>query len=102
MKTIYKVVFPYKNGIERDFDMDIRKLRYFIVIAEEKQLTRAAQRLHMAQPPLSRQLSLLEQELSVNLFERNGRNMYLTEEGNILYTKAKKHYSSIRRNYYGD
>ena len=42
MKTIYKVVFPYKNGIERDFDMDIRKLRYFIVIAEEKQLTRAA------------------------------------------------------------
>lgn len=89
MKTIYKVVFPYKNGIERDFDMDIRKLRYFIVIAEEKQLTRAAQRLHMAQPPLSRQLSLLEQELSVNLFERNGRNMHLTEEGKILYTKAK-------------
>ena len=70
MKTIYKVVFPYKNGIERDFDMDIRKLRYFIVIAEEKQLTRAAHRLHMAQPPLSRQLSLLEQELSVNLFEK--------------------------------
>nr|WP_025986956.1 LysR family transcriptional regulator [Bacillus anthracis] len=89
MKTIYKVVFPYKNGIERDFDMDIRKLRYFIVIAEEKQLTRAAQRLHMAQPPLSRQLSLLEQELSVNLFERNGRNMLLTEEGKILYMKAK-------------
>ena len=89
MKTIYKVVFPYKNGIERDFDMDIRKLRYFIVIAEEKQLTRAAQRLHMAQPPLSRQLSLLEQELSVNLFERNSRNMHLTEEGKILYTKAK-------------
>ena len=84
MKTIYKVVFPYKNGIERDFDMDIRKLRYFIVIAEEKQLTRAAQRLHMAQPPLSRQLSLLEQELSVNLFERNGRNMHLTEEGKTL------------------
>lgn len=69
--------------------MDIRKLRYFTVIAEEKQLTRAAQRLHMAQPPLSRQLSLLEQELSVNLFERNGRNMHLTEEGKILYTKAK-------------
>ncbi|PFS66674.1 LysR family transcriptional regulator [Bacillus cereus] len=69
--------------------MDIRKLRYFTVIAEEKQLTRAAQRLHMAQPPLSRQLSLLEQELSVSLFERNGRNMHLTEEGKILYTKAK-------------
>ena len=69
--------------------MDIRQLRYFIVIAEERQLTRAAHRLHMAQPPLSRQLSLLEQELSVNLFERNGRNMHLTEEGKILYTKAK-------------
>ncbi|MGR5969170.1 LysR family transcriptional regulator [Bacillus paranthracis] len=90
MKTIYKVVFPYKNGIERDFDMDIRKLRYFIVIAEEKQLTRAAQRLHMAQPPLSRQLSLLEQELSVNLFERNGRNMHLTEEGKNFIYESKK------------
>ncbi|CAM4227371.1 LysR family transcriptional regulator [Bacillus manliponensis] len=69
--------------------MDIRQLRYFIAIAEEKQLTRAAHRLHMAQPPLSRQLSLLEQELSVSLFERNGRSLQLTEEGKILYSKAK-------------
>lgn len=89
IKTFYKVVFVYKKGIEREFEMDIRQLRYFIVIAEERQLTRAAHRLHMAQPPLSRQLSLLEQELSIKLFERNGRNMHLTEEGEILYTKAK-------------
>lgn len=89
IKTIYKVVFVYKKGIERGLEMDIRQLRYFIVIAEERQLTRAAHRLHMAQPPLSRQLSLLEQELSVSLFERNGRNMHLTEEGKILYRKAK-------------
>ncbi|EEL50043.1 Transcriptional regulator, LysR [Bacillus cereus Rock3-44] len=89
IKTIYKVVFVYKKGIERGLKMDIRQLRYFIAIAEERQLTRAAHRLHMAQPPLSRQLSLLEQELSVNLFERNGRNMHLTEEGKILYIKAK-------------
>lgn len=76
IKTFYKIVFVYKKGIEREFEMDIRQLRYFIVIAEERQLTRAAHRLHMAQPPLSRQLSLLEQELSVKLFERNGRNMH--------------------------
>lgn len=69
--------------------MDIRQLRYFIAIAEEKQLTRAAHRLHMAQPPLSRQLALIEQELSVPLFERNGRDMYLTEEGKLLYKRAK-------------
>ncbi|MFZ7946979.1 MULTISPECIES: LysR family transcriptional regulator [Bacillaceae] len=69
--------------------MDIRQLRYFVVIAEESQLTRAAQRLHMAQPPLSRQLKLLEQELGVTLFERNGRNMNLTEAGKSLYRRAE-------------
>lgn len=89
IKTIYKVTFVYKKSIEEGCKMDIRQLRYFIAISEEKQLTRAARRLHMAQPPLSRQLALLEQELSVTLFERNGRNMYLTEEGKILYEKAK-------------
>lgn len=69
--------------------MDIRQLRYFVVIAEERQLTRAAHRLHMAQPPLSRQLTLLEQELGVPLFERNGRNMDLTEAGKLLFKRAE-------------
>ncbi|AZU62680.1 LysR family transcriptional regulator [Neobacillus mesonae] len=69
--------------------MDIRQLRYFVVIAEEKQLTRAAERLHMAQPPLSRQLKLLEEELGATLFERNGRSMNLTEAGKLLYIRAE-------------
>ncbi|WP_096201746.1 LysR family transcriptional regulator [Bacillus sp. FJAT-45350] len=69
--------------------MDIRQLRYFSAIAEEGQITRAAKKLHIAQPPLSAQLKSLEQELGVLLVERNGRNIVLTEAGNKLYQKAK-------------
>ncbi|KOO46081.1 LysR family transcriptional regulator [Priestia koreensis] len=70
--------------------MDIKQLRYFCTIVEEKQITRAAKKLHMAQPPLSQQLKQLESELEVTLFERNGRLMEVTECGLVLYTKAKK------------
>lgn len=70
--------------------MDIKQLRYFYTIAEQGQITRAAKKLHMAQPPLSQQLKLLEEELGVILFERNGRNMVLTQAGLVLYKKAEK------------
>ncbi|BAU28290.1 DNA-binding transcriptional LysR family regulator [Aneurinibacillus soli] len=70
--------------------MDIKQLRYFVTIAEEGQITRAAKRLHMAQPPLSLQLKLLEQELGVLLLERNGRQMELTQAGAALYEKAEQ------------
>lgn len=70
--------------------MDIKQLRYFVTIAEEGQITRAAKRLHMAQPPLSLQLKLLEQELGVQLIERNGRQMELTQAGATLYEKAEQ------------
>lgn len=69
--------------------MDIKQLRYFLTIAEEGQITRAARRLHMAQPPLSLQLKLLEEELGVLLLERNGRSMELTQAGTVLYEKAE-------------
>ncbi|MEH6947726.1 LysR family transcriptional regulator [Bacillus sp. JJ634] len=69
--------------------MDIKQLRYFVTITEEGQITRAAKRLHMAQPPLSRQLILLEQELGVTLLERNGHNLELTEAGKLLYNRAQ-------------
>ncbi|MCP3774657.1 LysR family transcriptional regulator [Paenibacillus sp. MZ04-78.2] len=68
--------------------MDIRQLRYFIAIAEERQITAAAKRLHMAQPPLSQQLQLMERELGVTLLERQGRQLKLTEAGRLLYKHA--------------
>ncbi|MFD0696952.1 LysR family transcriptional regulator [Paenibacillus sp. GCM10027628] len=70
--------------------MDIKQLRYFIAIAEEKQITAAAKKLHMAQPPLSQQLKLLEQDLGVKLFEKRGRYLQLTEAGTTLYHYAVK------------
>ncbi|AXF57017.1 LysR family transcriptional regulator [Salicibibacter kimchii] len=68
--------------------MEMRRLRYFKTIADEGQITRAAKKLHIAQPPLSQQLKLLEEELNVTLFERNGRSLILTESGETLYRKA--------------
>ncbi|KON69465.1 LysR family transcriptional regulator [Peribacillus butanolivorans] len=70
--------------------MDVRQLRYFSTIAEERQITRAAKKLHMAQPPLSQQLKALEQELGVILLDRNGKTMELTEAGKVLYDRAKE------------
>jgi LysR family transcriptional regulator, salicylic acid-responsive activator of bsdBCD len=69
--------------------IDIKQLKYFLTIVEEGQITRAAKKLHMAQPPLSQQLKQLEETLGVILLERNGRKLELTEAGKILYQKAK-------------
>ncbi|TGA98927.1 LysR family transcriptional regulator [Sporolactobacillus shoreae] len=69
--------------------MDIRQLRYFLAIAREGQITRAAKTLNMEQPPLSRQLKLIEEELGVTLFDRNGKRMTLTEAGTVLQAKAE-------------
>lgn len=71
--------------------MDLRQMRYFISIAEEGQISRAAKKLHMAQPPLSQQLQHMEKELGVTLVDRkkNGKKLELTEAGQILYEKAQ-------------
>ncbi len=69
--------------------MDLQRLKYFCTIVEEGQISRAATKLHMAQPPLSRQLKSLEEELGVALFIRNARNLTTTEAGYMLYEKAK-------------
>lgn len=70
--------------------MDIKQLRYFQIIAEEGQITRAAQRLHMAQPPLSHQLKLLEEELGVKLLEREKRGVILTGAGRLLRNRGEQ------------
>lgn len=69
--------------------MDVRQLRYFLAIARENQITRAAKSLNMEQPPLSRQLKLMEQELQVTLFEREGRRLRLTPAGERLRQRAE-------------
>ncbi|MCM3576090.1 LysR family transcriptional regulator [Mesobacillus subterraneus] len=68
--------------------MDIRQLRYFIAIAEERNITAAAHRLHMSQPPLSLQLKQMEEELGVMLVERHGKKLELTDKGQLLYRHA--------------
>ena len=70
--------------------MDIRQLTYFMVIAEEGQITAAARRLHMAQPPLSQQMKALEEELGVQLLNREPRQVTLTDAGEILYRRARQ------------
>ncbi|HMM19271.1 MAG TPA: LysR family transcriptional regulator [Selenomonadales bacterium] len=64
--------------------MDLRRLRYFLTVAEEGKITKAAKRLHMAQPPLSQQMKVLENELGVQLLEKAGREIRLTKVGQAL------------------
>ena len=69
--------------------MDIKQLINFITIVEEGNITKAAQKLHLSQPPLSNQLKSLEQELGVKLVERGSRKITLTDVGNLLYKRGK-------------
>ncbi len=70
--------------------MDIRVLRYFLAVAREESITKAAESLHMTQPPLSRQLKDLEEEVGKQLLVRGSKKVTLTEDGMLLRKRAEE------------
>ena len=78
-----RMPFGYARSVE------LRHLRYFVIVAEEQNVTRAAERLHVSQPPLSRQIRDLEAELEVELFHRTAKSLALTEAGKIFLNEAR-------------
>ncbi len=76
--------------------MNFRQLEYFVAVAEARSISRAARELHIAQPPVSRQLALLEDELGVCLFLRHNKGVELTEAGQRLYAQSRRMFQELR------
>lgn len=70
--------------------MELRVLNYFLMVAREENITRAAELLHVTQPTLSRQIAQLEEELGVKLFQRSNHNIILTDDGMLLKRRAQE------------
>lgn len=77
--------------------MDLKQIRYFVALAEERSFTVAAERLNITQPPLSRQIQLLEESLDVTLIQRDARPIELTEAGRLFYEQSLQLLKRIER-----
>lgn len=77
--------------------MDLRHLRYFVAVADERNFTRAAEVLNIAQPPLSRQIRQLEMDVGIDLFDRDVRPIRLTDAGRLMYEHASQILASMDR-----
>jgi DNA-binding transcriptional LysR family regulator len=97
------IPIKYSDAIQRSDSsidetelLEIRQLQHFVAVAEEKQFTRAAQRMHIVQSALSSSIRRLEEELDAKLFVRSTRQVRLTDAGRILLTRARTALDSIR------
>src|SRR6185437_14865404 len=72
-----------------DSHMELRHLRYFVAVAEAENVSRAALKLHVSQPGISRQIKDLEDEIGFQLFERSAKSLKLTEAGKVFLAEAK-------------
>jgi DNA-binding transcriptional LysR family regulator len=80
-----------------DHDIELRHLRYFVAVAEELHFARAAERLHLSQPPLSQQIRKMEEILGYPLFVRTSRSVKLTPAGEALLERARRTLRNIQR-----
>lgn len=94
------IAIGYTNGSRQEKKMELRVLKYFLMAAREENITRAAERMHVTQPTLSRQLMQLEEELGVELFKRSKHSISLTEDGMLLKQRAQEMVSIEEKIFY--